>query len=129
MTGKTKTQLKWIPSLVIAILLTGGATMKFAHAASLVAQFSKIGFQDRMIWIGAMEMVFVGLFLWNRTMIVGLLLFTGYFGGAMAIEMSLGMLPLAPGLILTMIWIAAFLRNPSLFRFPTFEPANKSLNL
>jgi len=115
MTGKTKDYLIWIPSLALTLFMTTGAVLKFIHAPQLVTLYSRIGLHDRMALLGITELIFLSLFLWPRTMKMGFFFLTAYYGGAMAIEITLGMIPLAPAVILTIIWIAAFLRNPSLF--------------
>jgi hypothetical protein len=47
---------------------------------------------------------------------LGFLLLTAYFCGAMAVELSHGNIFIFPAIILTLIWIAAFLRDPSIFK-------------
>jgi hypothetical protein len=117
MTSKTKTRLQWLPLAVFPAFLTFSIIMKFAHMPQLVALYSKVGFQDHMVLIGMIELLFLGLFLWSKTMRMGFFLFTAYYGGAIGIEISLGMVPMAPAIILTVIWISTYLRNPALFYF------------
>ena len=90
--------------------------MKIAAAAPLVEIYSKIGLLPYLGSLGIIELLLVALFLWPRTMKMGFLLLTGYFGGAMAVELSHGSVFIVPGIILVLIWVAAYLRNPSLFR-------------
>ncbi len=61
-----------------------------------------------------MELLFLLLFMGKRTMRLGLLLLTGYFGGAMAIEAIFGNM-MVPAIILTVTWLAAGVREPQLF--------------
>jgi hypothetical protein len=61
------------------------------------------------------ELILALLFLHPGTMRIGFLLLTAYFGGAIAVEISHGTF-IIPSLILSIIWIAAFLRDPAIFR-------------
>jgi hypothetical protein len=113
---KIKSQkLKWIPSIVIAIVISLGAIMKVTGAPQLVEIYSKIGLLPFMKLLGASELLLTGLFLYHRSMKIALLLLTGYFGGAMAVELSHGAIFIFPAAILSVVWIAAYLRNPFLF--------------
>jgi hypothetical protein len=47
---------------------------------------------------------------------LGFLLLTAWFGGAMAVELSHGSVFIFPAVILTVLWIAAFLRDPSILK-------------
>lgn len=116
MTGKTKNYLKWIPSLLIALFMTLGAIMNFIGTPQLVKLYSKIGLQNSMLLFGITELLFISLFLWPRTMKIGFFLPTGYYGGAMAVELSAGTVFIFPALILTIVWIAAYLRDSTLFK-------------
>ena len=90
--------------------------MKLAAAPSLVGIYSKIGLLSWLQALGAIELIFLTLFLLPRTMKLGFLLLTGYFGGAMAVELSHGSVFIAPGIILSVTWIAAYLRDASIFK-------------
>ena len=118
MKKRTKQILKWTPSVFAGIIITLGAFMKLAVAAPLVEIYSKIGLLPYLRILGLTEILFVALFLWPRTMKMGFFLLTGYFGGAMAVEWSHGNFFVVPGTILSIIWIAAYLRDSSLFRLP-----------
>ena len=119
MKKRTKQILKWTPSVFAGIIITLGAFMKLAVAAPLVEIYSKIGLLPYLRILGIAELLFVALFLWPRTMKMGFFLLTGYFGGAMAVEWSHGNFFVVPGTILSIIWIAAYLRDAALFRLPT----------
>jgi hypothetical protein len=114
--NKRKKILSWIPSILMTVIIGGGAMMKLSAAPPLVDLFTQIGLLSYLPWLGVAELLFVALFLYNRSMNIGFLLLTGYFGGAMAVELSHGTVPFAPGLILSGVWIAAYVRNASIFR-------------
>ena len=110
-----KEKLKWIPSILVAMVISLGAAMKLAAAPQLIEIYSKIGLLPYMKLLGASELLLTGLFLYPRSMKIGLLLITGYFGGAMAVELSHGSVFIFPATILSVVWIGAYLRNPDLF--------------
>ena len=113
---KNKTQkLKWIPSVLVAMAIVFGAAMKLTAAPPLVEIYSKIGLLPYMKLLGVSELILTGLFLYPRSMKIGLLLLTGYFGGAMAVELSHGSIFIFPAAILSVVWIGAYMRNPLLF--------------
>ena len=89
--------------------------MKLTAQPQLVEVFSKTGLLPYMKLLGVTELVFVSLFLWFRTLRIGMFLLTGYFGGAMAIELSQHIFFIMPAVILAFIWLAAWLRDNSLF--------------
>ena len=123
MKSKTKQNLKWAPSVLIALVIAMGAVMKLMAAPQLVDIYSKIGLLRYIQILGITELVFVALFLWPRSMRIGFLLLTGYFGGAMAVEMANGNFFLFPGVILAIVWIAAYLRDASLFKMTQKQKA------
>jgi hypothetical protein len=114
MKSKTK-NLKWIPSFLVALVIIMGACMKLTSASQLVEIYSKIGLSPYLKTLGVTELLFTGIFLYPRTMRIGLLLLTGYFGGAMAVELSHGTVFIFPAAILALAWISAYLRDRSLF--------------
>ena len=105
---------------MVTLFITSGAIMKLAGTAEMQAQYARIGFQHQMAFFAVAELLFISLFLYRKTMKIGLLLLTGYFGGAMGVELSLGSLFIFPAIILTVIWIAAYLRDASVFK-PFFQ--------
>ncbi|SHH77684.1 hypothetical protein SAMN04488109_5326 [Chryseolinea serpens] len=94
--NKRKKILSWIPSILMTVIIGGGAIMKLSAAPPLVDLFTQIGLLLYLPWLGVAELLFVAFFLYNRSMNIGLLLLTGYFGGAMAVELSHGTVPLLP---------------------------------
>jgi hypothetical protein len=62
-----------------------------------------------------MEIAFTALFIFPKTMKIGFILLSCYFAGALATELSHNGPLLNPVMPLALVWIAAFLRNPSIF--------------
>ncbi|HET9747540.1 MAG TPA: DoxX family protein [Chitinophagaceae bacterium] len=115
MKSKSNKILKWTPSILATMIIAGGAFMKLTAQPQLVEVFSKSGLLPYMKLLGAAELVFVLLFLWPRTLRIGFFLLTGYFGGAMAVELSQHIFFIMPAVILAIVWLAAWLRDRALF--------------
>ena len=115
MKSKTTNVIRWTPSIIVTLVIVAGAFMKLSAQPQLVEVFSKTGLLPYMKLLGIAELVFVSLFLWSRTLRISLILLTGYFGGAMAIELSQHIFFIMPAAILVFVWLAAFLRDNSLF--------------
>jgi hypothetical protein len=116
MKSKTKTITVYGLSGFIAVIIGLTATLKLASHPQIVTIYAGLGLSDYLPMLGLSELTFVVLFLWKRTMKVGFLLLTGYFGGAMAVEISHQSLFVLPAAILCMIWVVAFLRDPFIFK-------------
>ena len=115
MKSKTRKFLKWIPSILAALIIVSGSVMKLTAQPELVEIFSKSGMLPYMKELGIAELLFVSLFLWPRSFRIGFFLLTAYFGGAMAVELSQHIFFIMPAVILTLVWLAAWLRDGSLF--------------
>ena len=115
MKNKTNKILRWTPSIIVTLIVVAGAFMKLTAQPQLVEVFSKTGLLPYMNLLGIAELLFVSLFLWSRTLRIGLILLTGYFGGAMAIELSQHIFFIVPAAILVFVWSAALLRDNSFF--------------
>jgi hypothetical protein len=116
MKSKTKKIITWIILVIASIIITMSAIMKLAGMPQLTGIFSKIGLLPYIKILGAAELGFTALFLYARTMKIGFLLINAYFGGAMAVELSHGNIFVFPPMILAIVWVAAFLRDDSIFK-------------
>jgi DoxX-like family len=116
MKQKRKNILNWFPSVIVGFLISVSACMKLASMPQLVEVYTRTGLLEYMKILAVAELLFVAAFLIPRTMKLGFLLLTAYFGGAMAVELSHGNIFIFPAIILTLIWIAAFLRDPYIFK-------------
>lgn len=56
------------------------------------------------------------LFLFPRTNVYGTLLLSSYMGGAIIIHMTGGISILLPAVVLIMVWVIGFIRNPELLK-------------
>jgi hypothetical protein len=105
----------WIGYLVSALpvlLLVFSAVIKLMKPPQMVEGFARLGIPDSLIsQLGVLELVCAVIYLVPRTCILGAILTTGYFGGAIATNLRLGesfLLPLMAGV---MIWGGLYLRD------------------
>ena len=114
---KIQTIIGWVASgLLAALMLMSGANKFFVAADSdMGKQFIKIGIFENRFMLGGLEIVIAILMLAPRTSALGVLGAIGYWGGAMAVEMSFKMFPVAPLVALTLTTLVAFFRTPELF--------------
>jgi len=116
MKQKSKSIIKWTPTVIVSIIIIFSGMMKLIALPQLVEIYARIGLLESMKILGAAELILVTIFILNRTMRLGFLLLTAWFGGAMAVELSHGSVFIFPAVILTVLWIAAFLRDPSILK-------------
>jgi len=103
-----------IPTILIVSLLIISGGLKLTPYHPMLLHFVQLGFDAYLPLLGIAEISFALLFLFPVTARLGLLLLTAYFGGAIAIEIPYQMVA-GPAVPLGLIWIAAFIRQPSLF--------------
>ena len=111
-----------ILTALVSVVLTFGAIMKFAGAKSVVEPLTKLGVGNYIPILGTMEMIFLILFLFPVTRKIGLLLLSCYFGGAIATHISHGESVFAAMPPIILIWIVAYLKDPSIFLSKTNTP-------
>ena len=103
-----------IPTFLIVALLIISGGLKITKFHPMLLHFVELGIDGQLPLLGIAEIIFALLFLFPATSKFGLLLLTAYFGGAMAIEIPYRMMA-GPAVPLALIWIAAFVRQPSFF--------------
>lgn len=114
---KIQTIVGWVASVLLAAFMFLTAFGKFFATPTddMGKQFIKIGIYDNRFLFGGMEIVIAILMLIPRTSALGVLGAIGYWGGAMAVEMSFKTPPFAPMVALMLVTLVAFLRTPELF--------------
>ena len=111
--SKTNSTIAWVISGLLAALFLFSATGKlFLHPEQM--EQMKLG--DWRIIIAIGEIVSSLLFLIPKTNKIGLLLLSSYMGGAIIIHMTGGMSIILPSVVLILVWITGFLRNPELLK-------------
>lgn len=100
-----------IPSLMVGI----GAISMIIGTKQLSEIMTNEGVVSYMKILGILELIYLALFLYPKTMKLGFLLLSCHFAGAMGINLSHGSVPIGPAIPLVITWIAALLRDRSIF--------------
>jgi hypothetical protein len=111
--SKTRKITAWI----IASLLT--ALFFYSSAGKLILhpeQMGQIHLENWRIIIGIGEISSALLFLFPKTNIYGTLLLSSFMGGAIIIHMTGSLSIVMPSVVLILVWIVGFLRNPELLK-------------
>src|SRR5262249_23739916 len=106
----------WLISALLGALLLMSATMKLVQPQMVVETMGKWGLGSWILVIGAGELTSTLLFLVPRTFVLGLLLLSAYLGGAIVTHMQHDESFAGPAVFLVLLWVAAGLRWPELFR-------------
>jgi sorbitol-specific phosphotransferase system component IIC len=115
-----KVLLTGLVTAIPALMITASGIFKLLGGEEIRSALDKAGVGEHIVLLGIMELLFTALFLYPRTMKLGLLLLTCYFAGAIATDISHGRSPSAAAMILALVWVAAFVRDRSIF-LPTTE--------
>jgi DoxX-like protein len=116
---KALTVLGWILTVLVGLLLSFSATMKFSYPPQVAEQFvGKFGYpEDLVVPIGIAEVCCVLVYLVPRTAVLGAILLTGYLGGATATHVrvhdDIGSV-VAPVIAGVVTWLGIYLRDPRL---------------
>jgi hypothetical protein len=116
MPGKARRIAAWVLTGLLTLLFVFSAAMKLAQTPQAVEGIGKYGLTDFIILIGVGELVSAVLFLIPRTTSLGLLLLSGYMGGAIATHMEHGESFVLPSVILVLVWVAGYLRHPEVLQ-------------
>ncbi len=106
----------WILVGLMSALVIMSAAMKLMAGADaeIAINFVKWGLEGKLTLIGAGELISAILFLIPRTSSIGVLLLSAHFGGAIATHMEHGETYFPIAIILLLIWVANYLRNPEM---------------
>jgi len=115
MKSKTKMIVSTIFIALVCLMIAIGATAKIIGVKQVVEGLTHLGVGDYVKSLGLMEILFVALFLHSTTSKVGFIFLCCYFGGAMATHLSHGESMLQPAILLSLVWVAAFVRDKSIF--------------
>lgn len=100
---------------LLALIFISSGVMKLVGPAPVVEGFTKFGLAAWRVPIGILELACVGLFLFPKTRIVGALLLCSYMGGAIVTHLSHGEPIILPAVVLAVVWVVTYLRNPRFF--------------
>ena len=108
----------------IMVILSG--LMKIIKNEEVVSKMNAVGVGKYVTILGIMEIAFITIFLFPKTMKLGFILLSCYFSGALATDLSHGGNIIAPVLLLVLVWASAYLRDSSIFESSFKVAANKA---
>ena len=98
---------------VLALLMSG--IMKLMKPPELVEGFAKLGWPDNLaLGLGIVELTCTIIYVIPRTAVLGAILLTGYFGGAIATHVRIGEPFIVQFLLGVMLWLGLYLRDARL---------------
>jgi len=103
----------WVIAGLLTALLLFSAMGKFTMP-EMAENFTKWGLGDWRTIIAVGEIASALLFLFPKTNIFGAFLLSAHMGGAIVTHMSNGEPFIVQSVILVLVWVAAFVRNPEL---------------
>ncbi len=111
LTDKIKTNFYWLPSLI----MIGSAILKFIHISPTNNLFETLGIQDKLIYLGVIELVSVIFFLFRPTMLIGFFFICAFWGGVISASITVHVAVYLPLSILLVFGLSLYWREPSLF--------------
>lgn len=105
----------WVMAGLLTAMLVMSASNKLIGNPEMVANFEKWGLASMLTVIALGELMSALLFLIPRTSVLGTLLLSAYFGGAILIHMAYSEPYIIQSIILVFIWITTWVRNPEIF--------------
>jgi hypothetical protein len=122
MTTRTHWIIGWTPAILVGlflILASGGPKLFMSTEGSSLQEFAtQLGIWDILFYIGILEIICAILLIIPRTSTVGFVLMIGLLGGAMATGLTHpeaeGNWPFFPLLLIGILMIGAYFRNPEL---------------
>jgi hypothetical protein len=112
---KTKKIIAVTATTIISIMIMAGAIAKLAGVKPAVDGLTRDGVGGYIKALSVFEIIFVALFIYPKTFKAGFILLCCYFGGAMATHLSHNEAMVQPAIPLTILCIAAFLRDKYIF--------------
>lgn len=123
--SKTRKISAWVLVGLLSTLFVFSASTKFMAIgnpeAEMYKNFVKWGMEGKLLMIGIGELIAAIFFLIPRTSSLGTLLLTAHFGGAIATHMEHAEMYIPIAVILLLIWVANYLRNPEMLASFTKE--------
>jgi len=111
LTEKIKTHFYLLPSL----FMIGSALLKFFNITSVNALYNALNLQDRLIYLGVIELISVIFYLFRPTMLIGFFLICAFWGGVISISIASHIPDYLPIAILFLFGLSLYWREPSLF--------------
>jgi len=104
----------WVLVGLMGALFIMSASMKLMGAEEIATNFAKWGLDGKLMLIGIGELIAAILFIIPRTSSLGVLLLSAHMGGAIATHMEHGEMFIPQAIMLLVVWVANYLRNPEM---------------
>jgi hypothetical protein len=128
--ARTGSVMLWtgrVLTAAISALFVMGASMSILRVPEAVEGTVKMGYPAAvMVPLGIVQLITLALYLYPRTSILGAIVWTGYFGGAVATHVRLGdpaSQILMPIITAAVVWLALWLRDARLRSLVPFRRA------
>ena len=108
--SKTRKIAGWVIAGLLTALYLFSAYGKFVSPE----QMNGLKLNDWRVIIAIGEIASALIFLYPKTNIFGTLLLSSYMGGAIIIHMTGGISIVMPSVVLILVWVVGFIRNPEL---------------
>jgi hypothetical protein len=114
--------MSWILAGLLTLAVAFSAAAKVAHVPAMVDGILRTGIPANAIMpIAIVELACLTLYLIPRTMVLGAVLLTGYFGGAIVVHI-IGGKSISPLILLgALVWGGIYFRVPALQRLLPFR--------
>lgn len=118
-TSKTRLWISYVMSGLVILFMLMDSIMKFVLPPEVIEGTVALGFTEQHIpIIGALGLISTLLYVFPRTSVIGAILLTAYFGGAVATHLRLNN-PLFSHILFTvyfgiLVWGGLWLRNSKL---------------
>ncbi len=113
--GRTARRMGWVLTALLVLLFAMGISSGLLRTPEAVQGSAQMGWPDHLLRpFAVLQLVLVVLYLVPRTAVLGALLWTAYFGGAVAIHVRVGdpvARLLVPVVVAVLVWIALALRD------------------
>ena len=115
MKNNTKTWLSRILAGFVTLALVASASAKLGHLPKMVDGIVRAGIpESAIVPIAVLELACLALYLLPRTMVLGAVLLTGFFGGAIVVHI-IGKESLLPVIMIGLcVWGGIYFRVPAL---------------
>jgi hypothetical protein len=108
---KIKKNFYWVPSS----LMIASAILKFVHIPPANSLYVALHVQDKLVYLGVIELVSAIFFLFRPTMLVGFFLICAFWGGVISAGITAQVANYFPIGILLVFGLSLYWRDPSLF--------------
>ena len=100
-----------------SFVLAASSAAKLARVPKVTAEMAAIGFSGgKLTRIAFLELVSAVLLAYPRSRPLGLLIASAYLGGAICAHVAHDQPFFQPAIVLSLIWLAAWLRHPAFLR-------------